>query len=379
MPTSKDAKDDPRTVVDAAIPQLARLREALADAPVYLVGGAVRDAFLGHGTDNLDLVVEGDAVEVARRLGGEAREHDRFGTATTWLDGLEIDVASARTETYPQPGALPEVEPATLERDLARRDFTINAMAIPLAGEPALIDPHDGRPDLDRGLLRVLHEGSFVDDPTRALRAARYAARFGFALESRTAELLREADLGTVSGDRVRAELLRVTSGPAAAQALGLVALWKLLQPRPDAGRLLPAADVLTSGPPWDEIVDRPRALVAAAFGPVGREVDLAGSDPQRPSEAVEAARAASPEELVLARALGAGWLDPLVVEWRNVALEIGGQDLLDAGVPEGPAVGRGLAAAKRRKLDGELSSREQELQAALEAAGEEPAGGDRR
>ena len=376
MPTSRDAIKDLGATVEAAVPQLARLREAAAGAPIYLVGGAVRDLLLGRERLDLDVVVEGDAAAVAGRLDGEPVEHERFATAKARLGAVEVDLAGARAETYPRPGALPEVSPADLERDLARRDFTINAMAISLAAEPELIDPHGGRADLDRGVLRVLHDRSFVDDPTRALRAARYAARFGFAVEPGTGELLRDADLGTVSGDRVRAELLRVASEPDAVQALGLVAIWQLLGPRPDAGRLLPAVDALTSGPPWDEIADRPRALVAAGFGPAGREVELTGSEPQRPSDAVEATRAASPEELVLARALGAEWLDPLVIEWRNVALEIGGQDLLDAGVPEGPAIGRGLAAAKRRKLDGEISGREQELRAALEAARDESASG---
>src|SRR5690606_25329122 len=119
---------------------------------------------------------------LAARLGATTAEHERFGTAKVVLEGHEVDLAGARRETYPEPGALPVVEPAdSIEQDLARRDFTINAMALSLDDPAEPIDPHGGAADLDAGLLRVLHPGSFADDPTRALRAARYAARFGFA------------------------------------------------------------------------------------------------------------------------------------------------------------------------------------------------------
>src|SRR6478609_3289396 len=214
-----------------AYPELDAVRGA-ATGPVYLVGGAVRDLLLGRGRSDLDLVVVGDAAALASRLGAEALEHERFATAKVRLDGHEIDIASARTETYPRPGALPDVEPAEgIDADLARRDFTVNAMAIPLEGA-GLIDPHGGRADLDAGRLRVLHEGSFADDPTRALRAARYAARFGFELEPATAELLRTTDLDTVSPDRRRAEMLRLAAEATAPRALALLAKWRLIEPR---------------------------------------------------------------------------------------------------------------------------------------------------
>ncbi len=182
--------EDLATALERAYPELAAIRERSAGQPVYLVGGAVRDLLLGHGRVDIDLVVEGDAAGLAARLGADVVEHERFATAKARLDGHEVDIASARNEVYLHPGALPEVEPSSLGDDLARRDFTINAMAIPLGREPILIDPHGGRDDLAAGLLRVLHPRSFADDPTRALRAARYAARFGFALEAETAELL---------------------------------------------------------------------------------------------------------------------------------------------------------------------------------------------
>src|SRR3954471_4644210 len=123
----------------SALPGLDRVREAAAGTPVYLVGGAVRDLLLGRERSDLDLVVEGDAAALGRKLGGEVRAHERFATATAVLDGLEVDLATARSETYPHPGALPEVRPAAIAEDLARRDFTVNAMAIPLVGDPELI------------------------------------------------------------------------------------------------------------------------------------------------------------------------------------------------------------------------------------------------
>ena len=353
----------------SAHPELDAVREAAA-APVYLVGGAVRDLLLGRGRSDVDLVVEGDAAALAAALGAEIVEHERFATAKVGLDGHEVDIAAARAETYPRPGALPEVEPAAgIAADLGRRDFTINAMAIPLRGDPELIDPYGGRADLEAGLLRVLHRGSFADDPTRALRAARYAARFGFEPEPGTAALLREADLGTVSADRREAELLRLAAEPDAARGFELLAEWGLIEPR--AGGVALAARVagLLSAPPWREVAPRDRAVLAAALGSAGGEVELAAARPERPSEAVELARGSGPVELALARALGAEWLDRYLLEWRPLRLEIDGRDLIAAGVAQGPALGRGLAAALRRKLDGEISGRDEELAAALAAA----------
>src|SRR3954447_10430159 len=172
-----------------ALPGADRLLPALEGlAPAWLVGGAVRDLLLGAASVDLDVAIEGDAREVARelaaRLGGEAVEHERFGTATVRADALTVDLASPRRESYAHPGALPEVEPAPLDEDLARRDFTVNAMAAALDSERLgeLRDPHGGRGDLEAGVIRVLHPKSFIDDPTRLLRAVRYEARFGFRM-----------------------------------------------------------------------------------------------------------------------------------------------------------------------------------------------------
>jgi tRNA nucleotidyltransferase (CCA-adding enzyme) len=367
-------------------PELEAVREAAAD-PAYLVGGAVRDLLLGRGRSaNLDLVVEGDAGALADRLGAEALEHERFATATVRLDGLEVDVAAARTETYAHPGALPDISPgATIEADLGRRDFTVNAMAVAIdagraeGGSPAsaLIDPTGGEADLGAGLLRVLHPGSFVDDPTRALRAARYASRLGFALEPGTEERLRATDLETVSDDRREAELLRLAAEPAAARGFELLAEWGLVVPRRDGIELAARVAELVTEPPWEGFVPPAPTVLRAALGAdatggggTEHELELAGAEPSRPSEAVALAQRHDPAELAIARAMGAEWLDRYLGEWRDVALEIDGADLIAAGVREGPALGRGLAAALRMKLDDELApGRAAELEAALAAA----------
>jgi len=352
-----------------AHPELDRVRSE-AREPVYLVGGAVRDLLLGRPRADVDLVVEGDAAALAARLGGASAEHDRFGTVKVEVDGHELDIASARTETYPQPGALPVVAPAEgIEVDLGRRDFTINAMAVPLAGEPRVIDPHGGREDLERGILRVLHPRSFEDDPTRALRAARYAARFGFEPEPETAGLLRGADLTTISADRRRAEFERLAAEGSASRGFERLAEWGLVDLRENGLELLRAVDELLQREHWAEFVPREEAMLAAALGPPGGEELLASMWPPRPGEGVDLADGRDPVELVLARAMGADWIEQYLTAWRRVELEIGGADLIAAGVPQGPAVGRGLRAARRRKLEGEIAGREAELTAALEAA----------
>lgn len=354
-------------------PELERVRAAAGEQPVYVVGGAVRDLLLGRERGELDLVAIGDPGPLVAELDPDATEHERFGTAKTRIDGHEIDIATARSERYPAPGALPEVEPATeIEADLCRRDFSVNAMALPLNGEAGLIDPHGGRGDLEAELLRVLHPGSFEDDPTRALRAARYAARLGFALEPETEALLRRANLDTVSADRRRAELLRLAAEPSAIAGLRQLAAWGLVEPAADGIALAERAEALLAGEPWAGTVERAPAVLALALEPVGRESGLLGTIPASPSAAVELARGYRPRELLAARVRGADWLDRYMGKWSRVELEVDGADLVAAGVPEGPAVGAGLAAALRRKLDGEVSGRERELETALAAAREE-------
>jgi tRNA nucleotidyltransferase (CCA-adding enzyme) len=353
---------------------LERIREAAGDTPAYLVGGAVRDLLLGS-TDraDIDVVVEGDVGPIVDALGGEARSHERFGTATVTAGELVADLATARAESYARPGALPEVRPATLADDLARRDFTVNAMAIPLRDEPQLIDPHNGRADLERRMLRVLNERSFIDDPTRALRAARYAARLEFELDPGTEELLRDVDLGTVSEDRREAELYKLAAEPRARWGFQLLDAWGLLSLSEGVGELIDVVAELLSTEPWDGVTQQSAAVMAIVRGEAGSAPRLAARTPSSPSEGVDLARGASGVELAIARALGASWLDDYVSEWRHVGLEITGADLLAAGVSEGPALGRGLEAALAGKLDGEIVGREAELRTALEVAREGP------
>jgi tRNA nucleotidyltransferase (CCA-adding enzyme) len=355
-----------------SLPALQRVRDAARGTPAYLVGGAVRDLLLGRERTDLDVVIEGDAAELAEALGGTvAATHERFATAAVELDGLRIDLATARSESYARPGGLPDVRPASIEEDLSRRDFTVNAMAVPLAERAGLLDPHGGRGDLGGGILRVLHDASLVDDPTRAVRAARYAARFGFSLDPATESLVRATDLFTVSEDRLRAELRKLAAEPAARRGFELLDEWGLLSLGPGAAEAIDEVGRLLSGPPWRGLAARDDAVLAAALGPPAAARELAAAKPERPSEAVEFAHGQSAVDLCVARAYGGTWLDEYVGKWRDVRLEIGGEDLMAAGVPEGPAVGRGLDAALRAKLDGMASGRDQELSVALEAARE--------
>ena len=182
---------------------------------LYLVGGVVRDLFLGRANFDFDLVVEGDAISLAKRLARDSQVkltvHSRFGTANLNYPGFNLDLATARSETYSKPGALPNVKPGSLKDDLIRRDFSINAMALHLNPQRfgELIDLYNGKDDLERRLIRILHPKSFVDDATRILRAIRYEQRLGFKLEAETEKLLRRhvAMLDTISGDRIRHEL----------------------------------------------------------------------------------------------------------------------------------------------------------------------------
>ena len=196
-----------------------RLAEIAAQMQMslYIVGGPVRDCLLRRAVTDLDLTTEGDALTLARRaardLGGAWKKFDRFGTAKLYLPARDspIDLATTRTETYAHPAALPDVTRGTIETDLVRRDFTINAMAIRLDGEQqgALIELHGGESDLYSGTLRILHERSFEDDPTRLFRGVRFEQRFGFAFAYDTERLIAPAlpVIDQVSGDRIRREL----------------------------------------------------------------------------------------------------------------------------------------------------------------------------
>jgi tRNA nucleotidyltransferase (CCA-adding enzyme) len=387
-----------------ALPAGQKLFERVPEpGNVYLVGGAVRDLLRGGRPLDLDLVVDGDPGALTGRLGGEARIHDRFGTSTVKLDGLTFDIARARAETYARPGALPNVVPAGIEQDLRRRDFTVNAIAIAL-GTPdpgTLYAPPGALDDLEGRRLRVLHDRSFEDDPTRMLRLARYASRLGFAAESHTRDLLEAAVAGraldTVSGSRIGAELRLVAreGDPVAAlRCAGDLGLASAIHPRfgiidtelarralgllPDDARrdrlaialatsAIPAAELR---PLLDELAfaapDRDAIVAATTRAP---ELAASLSEARMPSEIARAVSGAEPEPVALAGALGPErqakqWLTDL----SRVRLEIDGDDLLAAGVDQGPAIGRGLRAALAARLDGRVSDRDGELAEALQA-----------
>lgn len=390
--------------MDRVLPSLDGL------APSYLVGGAVRDLLRGSRSVDLDIALEGDAHhaarELAERLGGETRIHERFGTATVRAGTFSLDLATTRRERYRRPGALPEVEPAPLEQDLGRRDFTVNAMAIALAREERgrLHDPYAGRADLDAGVIRVLHRHSFVDDPTRLLRAVRYEARLGFALDRDTEALARAGAADrvsdTVSGKRMGAELLQMlVEEPLRAALARLVELGldRALDPAlavdPD---LAAAAAQATPDVGADRALTALAALIAAAVDALRPWLESLDLGAERRDRVLHAARSAQsiaaaliaepsppdselrrrlvadpPETLALALALGAPrepisrYLDTV----HAARLDIGGDDLVAAGVEPSPALGRALAETLRRKLDGEVSGREQELRLALSLA----------
>ena len=387
--------------MDVLLPALRGLR------PAYLVGGAVRDLLRGERAVDLDVAVEGDATAVARdvaeRTGGDAIVHDRFGTATVRAPGLTADLATTRRERYEQPGALPAVEPAPLGEDLARRDFAINAMAVALAGDRLghLHDPHGGRADLDAGLVRILHERSFIDDPTRLLRAVRYEARLGFRLEDETERLAREGDhlLETVSAHRMRDELMDLLGEVEVGRAVQR--LWDLgldLQglrvAKPHDAELVASAALACSETGADRALtslaallvhdadglagwveslglrrgNRDRVLAAARQAP-GLIAPLRAELP--PSAVHALLRCEPPETLALALALGAPARPVLrfLADLRDVHLEITGTDLVEAGVERSPAIGAALDEVLRRKLDGEVSGRDEELRLALEIA----------
>ncbi len=374
--------------------RLEQHRDALTGAGVYLVGGAVRDLILGQTPTDVDLAVDGDAAAVARALAGPVAP-TRFGTITVSIDGLRVDLARTRRESYAHPGALPDVAPATIDIDLARRDFTVNAIALGLAGsrKGELLAADGALADLDARRLAVLHDRSFEDDPTRLLRLARYAARLHFEIAPHTAALARRAvqadALGTISPARLGNELRLLAHEPdpvAAFEQVGQLGLGFTLDASlaraalaelPPDGRpdILVLALVLA-----DANADAER-LDALEFTAHDRDAILeAATQPPLIAERLKQVRSDSEVARILSQvgaetvALAAGrgdpsqprlWLDHL----RHMTLQITGDDLLSAGVPQGPAVGRALAAARDSMYDGKAPDREAQLAIALKAA----------
>jgi tRNA nucleotidyltransferase (CCA-adding enzyme) len=364
---------DPRAVL-AALARYPPL--ALGGTRVAVVGGFVRDIWLGFEPRELDLVVEGDALALARALGGELTAHEAFGTATVTAADWRVDLAMARRERYPAPGALPEVEPASIEEDLQRRDFTVNAIAVTL--EDGEVLAADGAlEDLASRRLRVLHEQSFSDDPTRVLRLARYAERLGFDVDPATARLAQEASLQSVSGGRIGAELRLILAEPDPLAVLAHV-----------SGKLPVAVDrhlvegALARAPAASDsamlilgaVATENAWLEALELTAHERDVALACGGTHVPADATASglwsAWHALPVEAV---AVAGARENPHAAWWwietlRHVRLEIGGDDLIAAGLSEGPQIGRRLERTLAAKLDGELADgRERELHYALE------------
>ena len=382
---------------------------------VYLVGGAVRDVLMGEPNFDVDIAVEGDGVAfgraLARALGGRAVPHAKFGTAIVITSGGDrVDVATTRTEFYDYPAALPRVEQATLRQDIFRRDFTINAMAVSLKGEDfgRLIDFFGGLADLERGVVRVLHNLSFIDDPTRIFRAIRYENRYGLRMEAHTLALARacvEMNLvGELSSARLRDELQALLSEERVAESIGRMrelgvdrAVHSHLAADEEAVALIGELDALRDRyapdvPAWrlrlaalarrlppDELYDwfarlklrrRDAERIADAVTVAPRLHTLL-AEVDEPAEVRRLVEPHDPDGALLSLATAPEpareRLTRYFEELRGVALQISGDDLARLGVRESPRVGEILGELLRRKLNGELDGCAAELQAAKE------------
>jgi tRNA nucleotidyltransferase (CCA-adding enzyme) len=398
---------------------------------LYVVGGFVRDLLLGTPTMDLDLVVEGDAIALARRLGKQlqarVRSHGRFGTSKVILGGTagtslppSLDFVTARTEFYQHPTALPEVERSSIKQDLYRRDFTINTMAICLDRDRygQLVDFYGGERDLSDKLIRVLHNLSFVEDPTRILRAVRFEQRLGFQIEARTLELIHGALplLDRVTGERLRHELelmLEEREPELAVKRLdGLGALrrlerglryddWlqdKLSSARRNLARPMPQSDGdLSEGPPAAESpapVDQKHLLLALLTYRLSKaqldrfvsrlrfSLDVARylhevrrlrgqawrlDKPElKPSRIYSMLRGSSPRAIAaFSYAVDSPTVRDHVLLYltrlRYVRLYIGGDFLKSEGLPRGPAYGEILDRLLYARLDGGLQTAAEE------------------
>jgi tRNA nucleotidyltransferase (CCA-adding enzyme) len=370
----------------------------------FAVGGAVRDLLIGTDIVDIDLVTEDDAPTLLRRALPYAKltVHARFRTASAISGGIRIDLATARTETYAHPGALPRVSPARIDADLRRRDFSINAVALRLSGTAALLDPCGGTGDIANRRIRVLHDASFRDDPTRIFRALRYAARLAFEVEPQTASLLARDihHINAVGGERIRREI-------------------ELMLGESNAGAMLESAHrhgVLAQVQPslsWDDV--RSAALATPPLRPqwlpygfsllaAAASADEAAAIVTRlklkhdEAAAVTAISAlhnaahllrrpdAKPSGVVIVldrfplAAVVAWWAlesDPIARQlalrylevWRHVKPLLHGDELIELGVPAGPQVQRGLQLIRAARLDGWASDRDDERALALRFA----------
>ena len=371
---------------------------------LYLVGGVVRDLFLERRIVDLDIVVEGDAVklarEMARRYKANITVHTRFGTANLQWGKRDVDFATARAETYEKPGALPTVKPGTIADDLARRDFPVNAMAIelnpPHFGE--LIDPYHGRRDLKKQAIRVLHDNSFIDDATRIWRAVRYEQRLGFRIILATLRLLkRDIDyLSTVSSDRIRHELELVLEEEEPENAMkraGKFGVLNRLHPSLKGDDWLAETFALTrerclpdephphlylallayrlSDKETEQLIKYLKLTKATAqllreTSAIKDKIKELSTPGLAPSSVYELLHGYSLTALT-ANALGAAsptaaeHIDLYLNVLRRVNPALSGDDLIKLGVPEGPQIKEVLQILRAARLDGKIDSKEEE------------------
>jgi tRNA nucleotidyltransferase (CCA-adding enzyme) len=382
----------------------------------FLVGGAVRDAIIGAEVIDLDFAIEGAGIDFARdlaaTLGGSATPYGDFGTATVAFAQGSFDVASTRSELYASQGVLPTVEPAGIDEDLLRRDFTMNAMAVALDSveRGALLDPLDGEADIASGTVRVIHDASFADDPTRLVRAARYEARFTFSLDSHSEALARSSVtagyVSKLSATRVGSELSILSreetglAGFARLDGLGVArAFHPSLDFAPAAIADMKSAEALNEQLGAGARAWRLRLAVATrTFEPTERlrwlnslqlarhDVDVidraAGSALELNARCVAAvssfdlhqALICEPLEAVVMALAAADTTDSgreklgsFLTTLRHVSLTVTGDDLAKLGLAESPAVGRVLNRLRQMKLDGEFTTVADELEAARE------------
>ena len=382
-----------------------RIREAvplLAEAAdpgqrVALVGGVVRDLLRGEEPHEVDVVVEGDGIAFAKRLGAltssEVRTYPAFGTATV-RSRPPVDVVTARTETYAEPGALPEISPATLEEDLRRRDFTVNAIAAVVAGPDAgaLLDPFDGVAAVAARSLSLLRPDAFEEDATRLVRAARYAARLECAPDATLVHAAKAAARGgfvQLTGKTRMVDALRLAfEEQHPAPVIGLLSEWGVLDAI-EPGFTANPADVAAA---WKIVEDDARDAdrVALGFGLLlaGVELErrkewlassglerntirsalaaadagtLRGAIAGRADADVDAACSAVPLEAVIAA--GGGEAGSYLRRLRHIALAVDGTDVKQLTRVEGPEVGRLLIALRRACIDGSVAdSRDAQL-----------------
>jgi tRNA nucleotidyltransferase (CCA-adding enzyme) len=370
---------------------------------LYLVGGVVRDLFLSRANFDFDLVVEGDAISLARKLAKDSQAkltiHSRFGTAKINYPGFSLDLATARSETYSKPGALPTVKPGKLKDDLIRRDFSINAMALRLNPQRfgELVDLYNGKDDLDSKLIRILHPNSFIDDSTRILRAIRYEQRLGFKLESETEKLLRRdvTMLDTISGDRISHELeliLKEDKPELVLWRAGELGVLRQLHPSLKGNGWLSQkfeqarkADIRASlstlylclliynltdkeNERFISHLNFPKNSAQAMRHTLQLKAQLHSlANPQlKPSDIYQSLHsytttAIQANALASESPIASQHLQLYLAKLRYVKTLLGGKDLTRMGIPAGPQIGEILSALHKARLNGEVRTRKEE------------------